>query len=190
MEKGDPKILNNHEANLNEIRDFYEQTKKAYEQFNPLSDSSGVNPGQPLTGLVVSGVQSSTITTSIVAGVLLVNDQHIISGIKSPLLGKLHRMMPSVLCSFWEFFIKDCYAHFNIKIEEYHSDQIKEVFLIRNCILHNGGIADDSYCSQSVLKKFGKDEGMNLRANDINEFLGYIEDAFKEVKSQCITPGS
>ena len=29
MEKGDPKILNNHEANLNEIRDFYEQTKKA-----------------------------------------------------------------------------------------------------------------------------------------------------------------
>jgi|SRR3989338_7470111 len=74
----------------------------------------------------------------------------------------LRKSIPVMLCIAWETFVDELEAtdgirhaaHFPKGFERYHNEEIKEVFLIRNCIVHCGGKIDAGYVKDSRLKTF------------------------------------
>lgn len=74
----------------------------------------------------------------------------------------LRKTVPIMLCIAWETFVDELKVadnaryttHFPKGYELYHNEDIKEVFLIRNCIVHCGGKTDAGYVSQSLIKTF------------------------------------
>ena len=74
----------------------------------------------------------------------------------------LRKTVPIMLCIAWETFVDELktadntrYAtHFPTGFELYHNEDIREVFLIRNCIVHCGGKVDAEYIRKSLIKTF------------------------------------
>ncbi len=74
----------------------------------------------------------------------------------------LRKTVPIMLCIAWETFVDDLkvadparYAtHFPQGFEKYHNEDVREIFLLRNCIVHCGGKIDAGYMSLSLIKTF------------------------------------
>lgn len=170
MDTDKAKIIENYDHKLKELRDYYNLNKETHTYYNPR---------------ISYEVSGATTSTAISAGVVVVDERRRATGV-SFLLGHLHNDMPSKICSFWEVFIKDCHTSFGLEVNEFYNNQMKEIILIRNCILHNDGVVDDPYVTQTSLNKFEKDEKINLRASDVNEFLEHLEDSYKDIKQKIL----
>ena len=100
---------------------------------------------------------------------LLGNDPALQSGVAAALGQQtpsfrliLRKTVPIMLCIAWETFVEElkvadsaCYSkNFLAGFELYHNEDIREVFLIRNCIIHRGGKTDKEYLRKSLIKTF------------------------------------
>lgn len=74
-----------------------------------------------------------------------------------------------LLVSFWEVYCKDK------GIPRYKSDEIREVILYRNCILHDKDKINERYVKDSKLKLYSKGDILNLDVEDFERFLSYFE---------------
>lgn len=74
----------------------------------------------------------------------------------------LRKTVPIMLCIAWEGFVEELkttdparYAtHFQTGFELYYNEDIREVFLLRNCIIHCMGKIDATYLQKSLIKTF------------------------------------
>lgn len=180
MKRGDPQVLDYYKDQLKKLKELYETRKEAYRRADAVSTSGAFGAPE------VSGVLATSATDSANMYTVSPEDEHIRATNAAPLIADLHNGMPAEMCSFWEFFGKECKAHFEFEVEDFYDDEVMEIFLIRNCILHNRGIVDDSYVSQTKLKKFEKDEPISLRATDVDEFFGYLEHGCEDVKQKIL----
>lgn len=61
------------------------------------------------------------------------------------------------------------------RIEKYYDENISEIILYRNCIVHNKGIIDSNYLKNSKLKKYQIGNILNFSNRDFKKFLSYFE---------------
>src|SRR3989344_9348221 len=73
-----------------------------------------------------------------------------------------------LLVSAWEVYCRDN------KIRKYHNDEIREIILYRNCIVHNKGVVDKEYIKKSKLKKYNLRDSLNFKRDDFKQFLEYF----------------
>jgi hypothetical protein len=74
----------------------------------------------------------------------------------------LRKTVPIMLCIAWETFVEELKtadnaryaANFPTGFELYHNEDIREVFLLRNCIIHCAGKIDAEYLRKSLIKTF------------------------------------
>jgi hypothetical protein len=74
----------------------------------------------------------------------------------------VRKTVPIMLCIAWEGFVEELKvvdaaryaANFPAGFEKYHTEDIREVFLLRNCIVHCMGKIDQGYLTQSLIKTF------------------------------------
>lgn len=170
-------VFNNHENVLREIRDFYEETKNAYSKYDVSSVTGNLEPG-----LYMGGAMTSTAVVGVIVSEQKL--ERIRTNIVSPLIDRLNNLMPVLMCSFWEALTKDVQTYFNIEVPHYHNSSIKEIFLIRHCILHNGSKADSSYINQTEERKFDLGESIKITSGVVREFFESLERAHQEIKAK------
>jgi len=98
-------------------------------------------------------------------------------------------MVPVMLCTAWENFKEELKAtdnpryttHFN-PLTKWHSEPIREIALIRHCIIHKNGKVDSNYLADSRLKTFNT-AGFLIDFTDIELDLQFkmFEDAYTKI---------
>ena len=74
-----------------------------------------------------------------------------------------------LLVSLWEIYCKEK------KIKKYNDDNIVEIILYRNCIVHNKSKINENYLTNSKLMIYKLGDELNFNENDFEKFLKYFE---------------
>jgi len=156
------------QQNLKDLRKFQEDTRESYEGISLTYDPLSSPPLQFTTNKVKTPESLKK---------------------QEEYANRLRIMVLIILCAIWEEFVKDLkdndstkYTSKFIKGKYYEiqfNDDIKEVFLIRNCFVHNGGKADDKYRLYSLQKIYPLDTLIVLNDSDINNYFNLLESNYK-----------
>ncbi len=171
---------------FNSLKYFYEKTRDTYidEKFNPGSGDIYV-------------AISDTDTTSI-AGIILPESLKMRKYFKakytSELLEILNNAMPILFCNYWEGLINHINNHFyngKKEIKSYLNPDIIEMILIRDCLVHKGGIADENYFNNPIITsspegKFTKYAKISLEPYHIEKFYKSVTEGYEQLRLRLI----
>lgn len=105
----------------------------------------------------------------------------------------LRKTVPIMLCMVWQGFSKEIESnesskytkHFSV-YSTYYNEPIREVSLLRNCIVHCNGKIDQDYLDKATLKTFGfnvLDEQIDFDELQLETMFKIFEDAYNFIKS-------
>ncbi len=96
-----------------------------------------------------------------------------------------------LMCSLWGEFKKDLciteekrYKSKFVKgYESYYNDKVKEVFLVRNCLVHRNGKVDVKEDKEliAMVSKYAVGNEIDLTYEEVNIFFGEMFKAFSEI---------
>ena len=102
----------------------------------------------------------------------------------------LLKIIPILQCSAWDNFVKRLeknepsrfLTHFPNGLEKgrkWYSDSIKEIALLRNCIVHNKGVVDELYVKYSSVQKYALGDLVIILEQDVPIFFKEFEAGYK-----------
>lgn len=155
------------QQDLKDIRDFYKSGKNHFDSL--VVQATSLPLGVSLQTQVVQEVSQ-----------------------RSSSFGRLlRRMIPVMLCSSWENFVNDLknsdpakhQAKFTL-YAVYYNEPIKEIALIRNCIIHQQSKIDSEYLAKSNLKTYTVlGAPVDFSESDLELLYKTFEDAYGQVIS-------
>lgn len=142
------------------------------------------------------GIQPGNLLPRQTARLLMANDPSLHSSVTKLVNQRtasfnflLRKMVPVMLCTAWEGFAAELgindnaryLAHFT-PMTKWHNEPIREIALIRHCIVHNNGKIDQEYLNVSRIKTFTL---LNFQIDftdiELDTQFKTFEDAYKNI---------
>ncbi|MES2213529.1 MAG: hypothetical protein V4473_01650 [Patescibacteria group bacterium] len=154
---------------LKDIKELYSYGSKHYSAL-PNQASEELKNNQALLSIVVETVNQKSATFNFLT----------------------RKMVPIMLCSAWDSFQKNLsqdpqeshrhITHFIDPYYKWHNQDIHEISLLRNCIVHNHGEIDQKYLDKSTILKFKiLGEVVDFSELEISLQFRVFEDAYNKI---------